>query len=170
MKFLIPDELKNSAGIYSISAPNVFLYYVGASLTFSNRFNTHKAALKSGRHENKGLQALAEHAGFENLEFAPLEVFDTKGGGSLAQMEQKWIDYFPQEALLNKDLISRLPSVLPEVPKMLSRIPRAMTFSFDEDGDKARYHLLAKAESRSLASLIKHLLEQHAKQQGTPKQ
>jgi hypothetical protein len=51
-----------------------------------------------------------------------------------------------------------------------TRVPRSFTFSFDEDGDKARYHLLAKAESRSLASLIKHLLEQHAKQQGAKPQ
>lgn len=50
-----------------------------------------------------------------------------------------------------------------------TRVSRSFTFSFDEDGDKARYHLLAKAENRSLASLVKHLLEQHAKGQATNK-
>ncbi len=44
-----------------------------------------------------------------------------------------------------------------------TRVSRSFTFSFDEDDDKPRYHRLAKAENRSLASLIKHLLEQHAK-------
>lgn len=47
-----------------------------------------------------------------------------------------------------------------------TRVSRSFTFSFEEDEDKPFYHGVAKADNRSLASLIKHLLEQHAKQKG----
>lgn len=50
--------------------------------------------------------------------------------------------------------------------KTNTRVTRSFTFSFDADGDKAFYHDVAKQDGRSLASLIKHLLAQHAKQKG----
>ena len=42
--------------------------------------------------------------------------------------------------------------------KTTTRSARAYTFTFDEDGDKARYAALAKSQGRTLAGLIKHLL------------
>ena len=42
--------------------------------------------------------------------------------------------------------------------KTTTRNARAYTFTFDEDGDKARYAALAKSQGRTLAGLIKYLL------------
>ena len=42
--------------------------------------------------------------------------------------------------------------------KTATRITRSYTFTFDEDGDKARCAALAKSQGRTLAVLIKHLL------------
>ena len=42
--------------------------------------------------------------------------------------------------------------------KTATRMTRAYTFTFDEDGDKAQYSALAKRQGRTLAGLIKYLL------------
>ena len=42
--------------------------------------------------------------------------------------------------------------------KTATRITRSYTFTFDEDGDKARLSAHAKKQGRTLAGLIKYLL------------
>lgn len=42
--------------------------------------------------------------------------------------------------------------------KMTSRMSRAYSFTFDEDGDKQRFSAHAKKQGRTLAGLIKYLL------------
>ena len=42
--------------------------------------------------------------------------------------------------------------------KTATRMTRAYTFTFDEDGDKQQFAALAKRQNRTLAGLIKHLL------------
>lgn len=46
--------------------------------------------------------------------------------------------------------------------KLDTRMSRAYSFTFDEDGDKERFHKQAKRQGRTLAGLIKYLLERDA--------
>ena len=53
--------------------------------------------------------------------------------------------------------------------KTTTRSARAYTFTFDEDGDKARCAALAKSQGRTLAGLIKHLLAANVAASSTAK-
>ena len=53
--------------------------------------------------------------------------------------------------------------------KTATRITRSYTFTFDEDGDKARCAALAKSQGRTLAGLIKHLLAANVAASSTAK-
>lgn len=47
-----------------------------------------------------------------------------------------------------------------------TRISRGYSFTFDEEGDKEKYHQHAKQRGLTLASLIKHLLAEDLRTNG----
>lgn len=47
-----------------------------------------------------------------------------------------------------------------------TRISRSYSFSFDEEGDKGKYHEHAKRRGLTLAGLIKHLLAEDVRKHG----
>ena len=90
MQFLIPDNLRKTAGIYIIRAKGIHHVYVGSSRDLSNRFGNHVSMLNTGNHHNTRLQAFVNEYGINSLSFDLLE--SVAIGEDLAVVEQRWIN------------------------------------------------------------------------------
>lgn len=89
MRFDIPREHRNASGIYAIVNLINHKIYVGSTVCFKIRYNTHKS-LKARCKPMKLLAALKKY-GVENFAFTLLELCERP---DLIATEQKWIDKF----------------------------------------------------------------------------
>src|SRR5438128_10297426 len=80
MKNNIPIELRKRAGIYQINNFTTGKVYIGSTVWFASRFNSHSNPLKRGNHPNKYLQASYNKFGASDFEFTPIRVLDNIEG------------------------------------------------------------------------------------------
>jgi len=83
---------------------NVQEVYVGSTEDLNKRIETHKNACiykTSNEYNRKLYRFIRENGGFDNWKFIWLELFKTDDTIFLRQLEQIWMDTFPQELLLN---------------------------------------------------------------------
>jgi hypothetical protein len=159
MKFLVPDEQRDSAGVYLIEVEGVAMPYIGATRCFGSRYKTHLSQLSGGTHNNSRLQILANQHGVQNMVFKLLESIDT-GSVNLSKMEQKWIDYYGFDNLLNcarvaviADIDIRPKSVLEDLSARISSV------TWDSLAQKQEAQAHAKRMGRSLAAHLKYLFQ-----------
>ena len=94
------------SGVYSIVCKdtNIQEVYVGSCEDFDRRLRKHKEVYnnKNSKEYNKNVyQFIRINGGWDNFKFIWLELFKTDDTIFLRQLEQIWMDSFPQELLLN---------------------------------------------------------------------
>lgn len=79
-----------NTGVYAIRCRANGKVYIGSTtLSFVQRWNSHRSQLDHGRHANRYLQAAWDRHGADAFEFMAVEVCDP---GMCIQREQSWID------------------------------------------------------------------------------
>jgi len=94
------------SGIYCIVCKdsNVQEVYVGSTDNLEKRIIKHKSHCNNKnakKYNYKVYQFIREHGGFDNWKFLWLEMFKTDDNIFLRQLEQNYINTFPEELLLN---------------------------------------------------------------------
>ena len=94
------------SGVYSIVCKdtNIQELYIGSTEDFDVRLGKHKSDCnnKNSKEYNKNVyQFIRENGGWDNWKFIWLELFKTDDTIFLRQLEQHYMDTFPQELLLN---------------------------------------------------------------------
>jgi hypothetical protein len=153
MNFLIPQNLKNAAGVYSIDSPRAKSIYIGATVCLINRYRTHLAALRGNAHDNHILQGFCDEVGLNSLRFRLIEAVEEHEIHCLASLEQKWIDAYSLSPLLNRTLVSAFPAnAKAPVPTTIMpvRLPPGLL---------AKLEVVAKYQRRKRGELIRMLVE-----------
>jgi len=94
------------SGVYCLVCKDTSVQevYVGSTDNLNKRIICHKTECNnknSPKYNFKVYQFIREHGGFDNFKFIWLELFKTDDIIFLKQLEQIWMDTFPQELLLN---------------------------------------------------------------------
>ncbi len=86
------DKIYSKIGIYGIKNLINNKIYVGKTgMNFGDRWDSHKALLKSGKHDNPHLQNAWNKYGAENFEFFIIEECSLE---QLNEREMYWIEYY----------------------------------------------------------------------------
>ena len=142
----IPQDQKNSSGVYLISHSKSDAVYVGATQLLFARYRSHASTLQAGTHINPRLQAVANEFGFDGLSFKVLEVWKS---GSLSDLEEKWIAEYASGNLLNRTLSSGIKN-----PSFTKVCPIPLSTELIAKLDK-----VAATQRRSRSQLIRILIE-----------
>ena len=108
MQFSVDSSLAKKSGVYLISNSIDNRVYVGATLNFKNRFNSHLCTLKAKTHSDKQLQAVVDEVGIEHFCFTLLALY-TDDSVSLRDIEQSFLNAIKSSTLLvliNSTLVS----------------------------------------------------------------
>jgi len=94
------------SGVYCIVSKDTDIQevYVGSCLDLKKRIRDHKYNCNNKNYPGynyKLYQFIREHGGFNNWKFIWLELFKTDDTIFLKQLEQNYINTFPEELLLN---------------------------------------------------------------------
>lgn len=88
----IIDEVLYKSGIYSITNNINKKRYIGCTIRFSKRFNSHKHNLKNNKHHCRHLQNAWNKHGQENFKFEIVEI--VQDIALLVEKEQYWADFY----------------------------------------------------------------------------
>ena len=94
------------SGVYCIVSKDTDVQevYIGSCVDLKKRIDVHKSNCNnknSKKYNYKVYQFIRENGGFDNWKFIWLEMFKTDDTIFLRQLEQNYINTFPEELLLN---------------------------------------------------------------------
>ncbi len=134
------------AGIYQIVAPSGN-FYIGSSLNVPRRFHHHRSEMRSGRHHNSSLVAVARKYGIDALRFEMICCALDKA--HLIELEQHFIDTL--RPVYNATKVARSAACDDEVRERMSQsIRKSLRHA---EARTRNQHLAARAISKAVVRL-----------------